>query len=543
MRPIADVASDLGYRPAELVPAGAGVLRVPVALVRSRVAASRAGRLILVTAMTPTQHGEGKTVVAIGLAMALHRRGHRSVVCLRQPSLGPVFGAKGGASGGGRSTVEPRPDIDLGFTGDLSAITIAQNLLVSLVDNHIYHSNPLGIDPTRVVLPRASSLEDRSLRDVQTGLTEKAPGFPRAGQFVITPASEMAAIHGLARDYADLKLRIDRMIVGRLADGSPVRASQLGPIGSVASVLKTALEPNLAQTAEGTPAFIHGVPYANVAHGTCSRLAIEAGLASSEFCVVEAGFSTDLGAEKFVDLVSAETNVHADAAVIVVTIRALRWHGAGAAGEAPSGTGPVERGIANLRQHVQNLRRMGLDPVVALNRFPDDAAADVDVVGRFCSEEKLAWASVTAFSKGGAGAEELAARVIEAAGRGQKSHPLYGRDARAEEILRSVVVDIYGGRGVELSETARTDLDRLRRDGEADGPVCIAKTPLSLSADSALHGRPEGFTVTIRRLARWAGAGFTVAIAGPIVSMPGLPPHPSADSISLSDDGTIAGLG
>jgi formate--tetrahydrofolate ligase len=543
MRSIAEVASDLGYRPADLAPAGRGVLRIPVGLVRSRADSSPPGRLILVTAMTPTARGEGKTVVAIGLGMALHRRGQRSVVCLRQPSLGPVFGSKGGASGGGRSTVEPRPDIDLGFTGDLDAITNAQNLLVSLVDNHIYHGNPLGIDAAQAVLPRASPLEDRSLRDIECGLTVKAAGFPRPAQFVITPAAEMAAIHALARDYADLKHRIDRMIVGRVADGSPVRASGLGPIGSVASLLKTALEPNLVQTAEGTPALVHGVPYANVAHGTCSRLAIDAGLASSDFCIVEAGFASDLGAEKFVDVVSPQTNLHADAAVLVATIRALRWHGTEGFDKSQPGEGTVARGLANLEQHVENLRRMGVDPVIALNRFPDDSAEEIAHVQRFCSERKLSWATVTAFADGGPGAAALAERVIEAAALGQRTHPLYREGSSTEEMLSTVVAEAYGGRGFELADAARVDLDRIRRDGEAEGPLCIAKTPLSLSADPTRHGRPQGFTLPVRRFIRWPGAGFTVAVAGSIVSMPGLPPRPSAEMIGLSDDGTIRGLG
>jgi formate--tetrahydrofolate ligase len=542
VRPIAEIASELGLDPKELVPAGREVLRIPVSTVRSVASGASKGRLILVTGMTPTEHGEGKTVTSIGLAMALRRRGHRSVVCLRQPSLGPVFGAKGGASGGGRSTVEPRPGIDLGFTGDLDAITNAQNLLVTWVEDHLFHGNRLGMDPAQAVLPRASPLEDRSLRDIQTGLSVKAPGFPRPGQFVITPACEMAAIHGLASSYADLNARIERMVVARTPDGTPIRASEIESTASVASLLAGAMMPNLVQTVEGTPALVHGVPYANVAHGTCSRLAIEAGLASSEFCVVEAGFSTELGAEKFVDIVGPQTGLHADAAVIVVTIRALRWHGTAASGDAAGERGAVERGLPNLEKHVQNLRKMGLAPVVALNRFPDDSAEEIERVRRFCDEEHLLWAPVTAFADGGEGAEALADRVVESAAQGQFSHSLYGSSASAEEILRTVVVKVYGGREFELTEEARTDLARIRRDGPTDGPICIAKTPLSLSTDPKLRGRPLDFTVTVRRLTRWSGAGFTVAIAGSIMVMPGLPVRPSAGAIRLADDGTVLGL-
>lgn len=542
LRPIEDVAADLGFRPKELAPAGPGVLRLPVAEVRARAASARRGKLILVSAMTPTEHGEGKTVVSIGLAMALHRRGRRSVVCLRQPSLGPVFGVKGGATGGGRSAVEPHGMIDLGFTGDLDAITNAQNLLATLVDNHLFQGNAKGLDAARAVLPRASPLEDRALRDITSGLTAKGPGFPRPAQFVITPACEMAAIHGLATDYADLKLRIARMTVARRPDGTPVSAAELGPTGSVASLLSVALQPNLVQTSEGTPALVHGVPYANVAHGTCSRLAMEAGLAAAEYCVVEAGFSTDLGAEKFVDVVSPQTHLAADAAVVVATVRAIRWHGTPPGATAPPADA-IGAGLENLDQHVQNIRRMGLDPVVALNRFPTDTPDDVARVARFCKDRGLALASVSAFSDGGTGAEELADRVIEAAARGRQSHPLYGPGARIEEILRQVVTEVYGGATVELTEAALADLDRIRRDGGPEGPVCIAKTPLSLSADAKVRGRPQGFTVSIRHLTRWPGAGFTVAIAGPIVAMPGLPAKPSADTIDLGDDGTVRGLG
>ncbi|MFY9717127.1 MAG: formate--tetrahydrofolate ligase [Thermoplasmata archaeon] len=542
LRPIQDVAEDLGYAPTELVPAGPGVLRIPVRVVRGHADSPRRGKLVLVTAMTPTEHGEGKTVVAIGLAMALHRRGRRSVVCLRQPSLGPVFGAKGGASGGGRSAVEPRGLIDLGFTGDIDAITNAQNLLATLVDNALFQGNTCGIDPAHPVLPRASPLEDRALRDISSGLSVKSAGFPRPAQFVITPATEMAAIHALASDYADLKRRIDRMTVARAIDGAPILASDLGPTGSVASLLGGALGPNLVQTVEGTPALVHGIPYANVAHGTCSRLAMEAGLSGAEYCVVEAGFSSDLGAEKFVDIVSPQTLLAADAAVVVATIRAIRWHGA-TVGSPRSAPEEITAGLENLDQHVGNLRQMGLDPVVALNLFPTDSPEETRRVAAFCADRGLSFAPVRAFADGGTGAEDLADRVVEAAARGRQSHPLYAPDAEVEAILATVVGEIYGGGPTELTEAARADLERLRRDGGFEGPVCIAKTPLSLSTDPTLRGRPRGFPVTVRRLTRWTGAGFTVAIAGPIVAMPGLPAHPAADAIRLDDEGVVTGLG
>ncbi|MGA7923748.1 MAG: formate--tetrahydrofolate ligase [Thermoplasmata archaeon] len=543
MRPIGDVAFDVGLKSGDVVPAGPGVVKIPLRVARPLTASVSRGKLVLVTAMTPTVQGEGKTVVAIGLAMALHGRGRRAIVCLRQPSLGPVFGLKGGASGGGRSTVEPRPAIDLGFTGDLDAITNAQNLLASLVDNHIFHGNPLALDGTRPVLPRTSPLEDRSLRDILSGLSEKAPGFPRPGQFVITPASEMAAIHALASDYADLQGRIGRMTAGRRADGVAIRASELGSIGAVAGLLRSALEPNLVQTVEGTPAFVHGAPYANVAHGTCSRLSIELGLGISDFAIVEAGFSTELGAEKFVDIVSPQTRLTVDAVVLVASIRALRWHGNGGPGSAPPGTTAVRRGLANLEQHVENLRRMGLDPVIGLNRFLDDSSEDIAEVQRFCTDHRLSMAVVTSFADGGRGANDLAERVIEACHLQQRSRSLYPEGASVEKILHTVVTEIYGGNGFEMTDTARSELDRLRADHDADGPVCIAKTPLSLSADPTLRGRPRDFIVTVRHFFRWPGAGFTVAMAGPVASMPGLPLHPSAEAIRLSKDGVVTGVG
>jgi formate--tetrahydrofolate ligase len=541
VRPIALVAGDLGLPASELIPAGAGVLKVPVRLVRSLADRPRRGRLVLVSAMTPTEHGEGKTVVAIGLGMAFERLGRRSVVCLRQPSLGPVFGVKGGASGGGRATVEPRPTIDLGLTGDLDAITNAQNLLVSLVDHHVYRGLVPSIAPGTTELPRASAIEDRSLRSIATGLSPSQSGFSQRVQYVVSAASESAAIHALARDYVDLKERIGRVIVGRTSGGTAVRAADLGAAGATAALLASALEPNLVQTVEGTAAFVHGIPYANVAHGTCSRLAIEAGLALAEFCVVEAGFSTELGAEKFVDIVSPATGVDADVGVIVATVRALRYHG-GSPSDGPPSVDAVVRGLANLDQHIANLRLLGLDPIVALNRFPSDAAEEVRTVERFCAEHGVTCVSDSAFADGGAGAESLAEAVLLAAARGQRSRGLYGASASVETVLDTVAQKLYGAEGVDLSPAAVADLERIRAWGEATGPVCIAKTPRSLSDDPHRRGRPSGFRVQVHRLERWSGAGFTVALLGGIITMPGLPEHPAASSIDLTPDGRVVGV-
>jgi formate--tetrahydrofolate ligase len=540
-RPITAVAQELGLEPAELVPAGAGVVKVPVARVRALAAAPPRGKVVLVSAMTPTEHGEGKTVTTIGLGMALARRGRRSVVCLRQPSLGPVFGVKGGASGGGRSTVEPRPAIDLGLTGDLDAITNAQNLLASLVDNHIYHGKAPRMASDSPGIPRASAIEDRSLRTATLGVSQSTtPGFPRPGRFVVSAATETAAIHALARDHADLKQRLGRILIGRTPSGGDLRAGDIGGAGSAAALLAGALMPNLAQTAEGTPALIHGIPYANVAHGTCSRLAMEAGRALADFCIVEAGFATELGAEKFVDLVGLQTGVPAEVGVIVATVRALRYHGGG-----PDTTASVETvtaGLANLEQHIANFRALGLDPVVAVNRFPGDTPEEVRVVERFCAEQKVDVADSTSFVDGGAGSQELARLVEAAAQRGQRAKPLYGPHDPVDHVVETVATRLYGASGVDYAPAAVADLERIRALGEGTGSACIAKTPRSLSDDARKRGRPRDFRVQVRRFERWSGAGFTVALLGPIVTMPGLPERPAAQGIDLAADGRVVGL-
>ncbi len=491
--------------------------------------------------MTPTEHGEGKTVVTIGLAMALERLGHPSVACLRQPSLGPVFGVKGGASGGGRATVEPRPTIDLGLTGDLDAITNAQNLLASLVDHHIYRGLTPEIGPAQVELPRASAIEDRSLRTIMSGLSQPTHGFPRPATFVVSAASEAAAIHALAGDYVDLKERFGRILVGRSPTGAPVRASDIGAAGCTAALLAGALAPNLVQTSEGTAAFVHGIPYANVAHGTCSRLAIEAGRALAEYCVVEAGFSTELGAEKFVDLVAPGTGLDAEVGVIVATVRALRYHG-GSASDGPPSVDAVRRGLANLDQHIENFRTLGLDPIIALNRFPSDDPEEVRCVEQFSAERGVVFAVDTAFAEGGQGSEALARLVVAAAGQGQRARPLYSPSASVESVLDTVAKKLYGAAGVDLSPMAVADLEWIRAMGEATGPVCIAKTPRSLSDDPRQRGRPTGFRVHVHRLERWSGAGFTVALLGGIITMPGLPEHPVATSIDITPDGRVIGV-
>lgn len=543
MQRIEDVAAELGLSARDLRPYRGEALKVPVALVRSLAERPPRGKVVLVTAMTPTRHGEGKTVTSIALAMALRRAGHSSVVCLRQPSLGPVFGVKGGAAGGGQATVEPAETINLGLTGDLDAVAAAHNLIAALFENHLFHGNSLGIDGSIRLWPRTLDVEDRALRQIVTSAEggEKEP--PQKGTFVIAAASEIMAILGLAKDYDDLRERIGRILLGFRKTGEPVRTEDLKGTGSACALLRFALEPNLLQAQDGTPALIHGGPFANIAHGTCSRLSIELARATADYCVVEAGFATDLGAEKFVDIVGPLAGVQVDGAVLVATIRGLRWHG-GVADEqlAVPDAAAVTRGLPNLEQHAENLRTLGIEPVVVANRFPGDSEEEMAILTRFCQERNLAFAESTGFVDGAAGTEALAARVVEVCARGGRSHPLYGPDASIEEMLDQIVRRIYGGGGVSMSSEATETLSMLRRIGELSGPLCVAKTQLSLSDNATIRGRPTGFVPTVHRFSRSAGAGFTVAYLGEIQTMPGLPRRPLAEQISLTSEGRVVGL-
>jgi len=543
MQPIGDVAAELGLSSGDLRPYRGEALKVPVALVRSLAQRPSRGKIVLVTAMTPTKHGEGKTVTSIAVAMALRRAGHRAVVCLRQPSLGPVFGIKGGAAGGGEATVEPEETINLGLTGDLDAVAAAHNLIAAMFENHLFQGNPLGIDGAIRLWPRTLDVEDRALRQIMTSAQGGPREPPQKGSFVITAASEITAILGLAKDYADLRDRIGRILLGFRKTGEPVRVSDLKATGSACALLRFALEPNLLQARDGTPALIHGGPFANIAHGTCSRLSIELGQATADYCVVEAGFATDLGAEKFVDIVGPLTGLDVAGAVLVATLRGLRWHG-GVPDEQLGSPDPaaISRGLANLEQHVGNLRTLGIEPVVVANRFPGDTDGELTLLKQFCQERNLAFAESTAYVEGAAGAEDLATRVVEICARGGHSKPLYSPETPIEEILDRIVRRIYGGAGVSLSAEATETLATLRRIGETGGPVCVAKTQLSLSDDPTVRGRPTGFIPTVHRFTRSAGAGFTVAYLGEIQTMPGLPRRPLAEQIDLTSEGRVIGL-
>jgi len=543
MKPIVDVAQELGIAEDHVKPYGKWKAKIGFEAFPSFGAGSRRGKLILVTAMTPTPFGEGKTVTSIGLTMGLARLGHRSVVCLRQPSLGPVFGIKGGAAGGGKSTVEPMQDINMRFTGDIDAIGAAHNLLAAMLDNHLFQGNELGIDWRTISWRRAIDMNDRALRRTIIGLGGRRDGVPREDGFIITAASEVMAILCLARDYADLKERMSRIIVGYTNDGNPVRASQLKAVGAMAAVLRDALEPNLAQTVEGTPALIHGGPFGNIAHGTASLVSILLGLSLTDYCVVEAGFASELGAEKFVDIVARTGGFSVDAAVVVASVRALRHHG-GACRENLNSPNPeaVKKGLGNLGKHIENVKTFGPMPVVAINKFPWDTREELRLIEQFCSSQGVAFAISTAFEEGGKGAIELAERAVEAANRGMKSRPLYPLEAPVEHKIEAVVKDLYGGTGVEYTFDAKKDLERISALGLVNMPVCIAKTPLSLSDDPTKLGRPREFTALVRRLEIAAGVGFNIAYMGDVVTMPGLPKRPAAENIQLTDAGVILGL-
>jgi formate--tetrahydrofolate ligase len=543
MRSLGELAESLGLRADEVHAAGSNAGKVAVSAVRSRIAKGRRGKLVLVTGMTPTKHGEGKTVTAIGLADGFAQLGKPAVPCLRQPSLGPVFGVKGGATGGGRSTVEPSDEINLGFTGDIYSVASAHNLLAALIDNHLFHGNPLGIDPTRIVWPRTLDMEDRALRHVVLGKGPDPRFVAHDGSFLITAASEVMVILALARDYADLKDRLGRILVAYTRDGKAVRATDLHAAGAMAALLRDALEPNLVQTAEGVPALVHAGPYGNLAHGTCSRLAIELALATADYCVVEAGFATELGAEKFVDIVTPALGIDVDAAVIVATQRSLRFQG-GASDEDSlhPARAALERGLDNLGKHLENLRSLGLAGTVAMNRFPGDSPEEGELVQQYCRERGVELVESRAFEEGGKGCIELARAVERAVALGQRSRPLVTAGTSPTAQLESIATRLYGAASVVESKEAREDLAHLAEIGELGGPVCVAKTPLSLSDNAHLLNRPEGFTVTVHRWVRSAGAGFTVALLGAIETMPGLPTKPAAEGIDLAPDGTILGV-
>ncbi|EFQ23678.1 Formate-tetrahydrofolate ligase [Aminomonas paucivorans DSM 12260] len=541
-KPIGEIARDLGIPEEYLVPYGRNKAKVDLRFLRSLEDRPQ-GKLILVTATTPTAAGEGKTTVTIGLAQALVRKGKSAMLCLREPSLGPCFGVKGGAAGGGYSQVLPMEEINLHFTGDIHAVGVAHNLLSAMIDNHLQQGNPLGIDPRRVTWRRVMDMNDRALRHLVIGLGGKGDGVPRETGFDISVASEVMAILCLADGIEDLKARLGRIVVAYTYEGKPVTASDLKAQGAMAALLKEAIQPNLVQTIEHVPAFVHGGPFANIAHGTNSIAATRTALRLRDYVVVEAGFASDLGAEKFMDIVSPYGGFHPEAVVVVTTVRALKLHGGlpkDRLGEEDLEA--VRAGLANLEAHIGNMQQFGVPVVVALNRFTADTDRELELVRGAVQAQGASIALAEVWAKGGEGGLELADRVLEALDKGNRYGPLYAWNLPLAEKIRTVATKVYGADGVVLEEGAAKTLKELESLGYGNLPVCMAKTQMSLSDRPELKGRPKGFEVHVREVRLSAGAGFVVAICGPIMTMPGLPKSPAAERIDIDADGRITGL-
>ena len=501
------------------------------------------GKLILVTAITPTPAGEGKTTTSIGLADALQRRGHKTAVALREPSLGPCFGIKGGAAGGGYSQVVPMEDINLHFTGDFHAITTAHNLLAAVLDNHIHHGNELKIDVRRVVWKRVLDLNDRALRNVIVGLGGKINGVPRESGFDITVASEMMAILCLASDLDDLKSRLGKIIVAYTGDNKPITANDLNVTGALTLLFKDAIKPNLVQTLEGTPAFIHGGPFANIAHGCNSVMATKFALKLADVVVTEAGFGADLGAEKFLDIKCRLAGFKPDAVVIVATVRALKMHGGVAKDNlAEINMDALTRGFENLEKHIENIKNFGLPAVVAINEFPTDTEEELTFVENRCRELGANVARSAVFAKGGEGGLKLAEQVEAAFNQPSDFRFTYEDDMSIADKINAVATKIYGADGVDFTSAAKKQLAEIEALGFNNLPICIAKTQYSISDDATKLGRPKNFRVTVRELKISAGAGFVVVLLGNIMTMPGLPKRPAAEKIDITNDGKITGL-
>jgi formate--tetrahydrofolate ligase len=541
LHPISEVAARLDLTTDDLVPYGHTKAKIRLAAVARK---HRRGRLVLVTGISPTAAGEGKSTVTIGLTQALQRQGKRAVCCIREPSLGPVFGIKGGAAGGGYAQVVPMEDINLHFTGDFHAISSAHNLLSAMLDNHLHHGNALGIDLRRITWPRTMDMNDRALRDIVVGLGGINGGIPRQERFVIVPASEIMAIVALAAGPEDLEERLGRIIVGATAAKRPVRAADVKAAGAMALLLRDALQPNLVQTLEGGPALVHCGPFGNIAHGCNSVLATDAALKLADIVITEAGFGADLGAEKFFDIKCRAGGLSPHAVIIVATIRALKLHG----GAAKTNLGTpnaraVEAGFANLRQHVENLRLFGVPVLVALNRFVTDDATELSVVRDGCAALGVGVELCEVWEKGGEGGLALADLLVATLGKEKADfRPLYDVARPIREKIETIATTLYRADGVDFLPAAERALTQLPEFGLGETPVCIAKTQYSFSDTPALLGAPRGFRITIRDIYPSAGAGFVVALAGDIMTMPGLGKSPAAERIRLHRDGTIEGL-
>lgn len=547
MLKIKDVAEKVGIDEDSLIPYGHYKAKVSQSYIDS-LKDKPDGKLVLVTAINPTPAGEGKTTTSIGLSEGMHKLGINSVLALREPSLGPVFGIKGGAAGGGYSQVVPMEDINLHFTGDMHAITAANNLLCALLDNHIQQGNLLGIDQRRIQIKRCLDMNDRALRNCIVGLGSKVDGVPREDHFCITVASEVMAILCLADDLEDLKKRLGRILIAYTYDGKPVYAADINATGAMAALLKDAVNPNLVQTLENNPAIIHGGPFANIAHGCNSVRATKLALKLGDYCITEAGFGSDLGAEKFFDIKCRYAGLKPDCTVIVATIRALKYNGGVPKAELTKENLPaLEKGIVNLKTHIENMKKFGVPVVVAINHFYTDSEAEIAYIREFCEKAGVPVAFSDVFLKGGEGGIELAKAVIGAIEESEKKggsgfKPLYDEKLPIKEKLNIIAKEIYRADGVIFTAKAEKEIAEIEKLGFGNIPVCVAKTQYSLSDDPTKLGKPENFEITVRDVKLSAGAGFVVALTGDIMTMPGLPKVPAANNIDVSADGTISGL-
>ena len=543
MQPIVKIAEKLSMDADDLELYGKYKAKLPLSLCE-KYQDRPDGKLVLVTAINPTPAGEGKTTVTVGLGEAMQKIGKNAVIALREPSMGPVFGVKGGAAGGGYAQVVPMEDINLHFTGDMHALTAANNLLCAVIDNHLQQGNELGIDPRRILLKRCLDMNDRALRNVVVGLGGKINGVPREDNFMITVASEVMAILCLASDIDDLKTRLGNILVAYTYAGEPVFARDLQCVGAMAALLKDAIKPNLVQTLENTPALMHGGPFANIAHGCNSVTATKLGLKLADYCITEAGFGADLGAEKFLDIKCRFAGLKPSCIVIVATIRALKYNGGVA--KADLGAENVEAlktGIVNLKTHIENMQKYGVPAVVAINHFGTDTDAEIAVIEEFCREMGVEVSLTEVFAKGGEGGMDLAKKVCKTIEEKPSNyHPLYDTALSIPEKLETIAKEIYRADGVTFTAQAKKNLAEIEALGKGNLPVCVAKTQYSLSDNPALLGAPRGFTLTVRELRLSAGAGFVVALTGDIMTMPGLPKVPAAYNIDVDSDGNISGL-
>jgi len=532
LKPIEEIAKKAGINGDEFTCWGDYKAKVSLGLLE-RIKNNKNGKLILVTTINPTSEGEGKTTVTIGLSQALAKLNKKTMLGIREPSLGPMMGIKGGATGGGYSQVLPMEDINLHFTGDMHAVTSAHNLLASLLDNHIHHGDAFHIDPRYIVWPRVLDISDRVLRNVVVGLGGPKDGVPHEVEFAITPASEIMAILCLSKDLNDLKKRLGRIIVAYTYDNKPITAKDLKAVGAMAVLLKDAIKPNLVQTIEGVPAFVHGGPFANIAHGTSSIIATKIGLKLADYFVTEAGFGSELGAEKFFDIVCRTGNLKPDAVVLVVSIRALKRNG----------KGDLKKGLPNLEKHLENISYFGIPVIVAINHFIDDKDEEIEIVENYCKSKNIPVAVADIWDQGGEGGIELAGKLVSLIHNNpSKFNYLYDLNTSVKEKIETIAKKIYGARRVVYTVTAEQDIEFCQKLGLDKLPICIAKTQYSLSDDSKLLGRPKGFKITVRKIKFSVGAGFLVPMTGKITTMPGLPAKPSSEKIDVDSNGKAIGL-